>query len=174
MFKEPKYGVVLIDPNQATSASLRAAWESCPYGAISFDSDAPDANASKCDLCIDRLEQNTLPICVQSCPMRALDFGKISDLQTKYGNNAQLTGMPDPSTVIPSVVFKAADPKKTLVPYDVTQALTLQGTSPDGQTTMYSSNDQISSTAQLVKRSLPNFHPQSVEEAMYFSGDDRS
>ena len=174
MFKEGKYGVVLIDPSQATSGSLRSAWEACPYGAIAFDSDAPNANASKCDMCIDRLEQSMLPICVLSCPMRALDFGKITDLQAKYGTNAQLTGMPDPSVVKPSVAFKVADPKKTLVPYDVNQALTLQGTSPDGQTTMYSSTSQIASTAQLVVRSAPNFHPQSVADAMYSTGDDRS
>ena len=176
MFKEPKYGAVLIDPNQSTSASLRAAWEACPYGAISFDSDAPNANASKCDMCVDRLEQNLLPICVLSCPMRALDFGKIADLQTKYGTtNAQLTGMPDPSAVKPSVAFKPADPKKTLVPYDANAALQLQAVSPDGQTTMYSSPSDVSTASSaLLKRMNPNFHPNSIKDAMYFTGDDRS
>ncbi len=174
MFKEAKYGAVLIDPAQATNSSLRAAWEACPYGAISFDSDSPNASASKCDMCIDRLENNQLPVCVGSCLMRALDFGKLSDLQAKYGTNSQLAGMPDPSSVQPAVVFKAADPKKTIVPYDVGQALNLQTTSPDGQTKIFNSQADIVAASTLVKRSNPNFHPANVEEGMYFTGDDRS
>ena len=75
MFKEPKYGAVLIDPAKATSSDLNAAWEACPYGAISFDSDAPSATAYKCDMCIDRLEMGLFPSCVLVCPQRALDFG---------------------------------------------------------------------------------------------------
>jgi len=80
MYKEPNFGAVLIDPTQTQNPSLRAAWEACPYGAIVFDSDAPDANASKCTMCIDRLVQGQQPVCVMSCMMRALDFGKLSDL----------------------------------------------------------------------------------------------
>ncbi len=174
MFKEANYGVVLIDPNQATSGSLRDAWEACPYGAISFDSDAPNANASKCDMCIDRLTANMLPICVLSCPMRALDFGPLSDLQAKYGTNAQLNGMPSPSTTTPSVTFKPADTPTAVVPYDVTTALALQGTSPDGQTVIYSTTAQLSTANSLLVRNNPNFHPTSVTDSMYFTGDDRS
>ena len=33
MYKEGSYGAVLIDPAQATSSSLKDAWEACPYGA---------------------------------------------------------------------------------------------------------------------------------------------
>ena len=58
MFKEGNYGAVLIDPAQANSPNLRAAWEACPYGCITFDSDNQNANASKCTMCIDRLTQN--------------------------------------------------------------------------------------------------------------------
>jgi anaerobic dimethyl sulfoxide reductase subunit B len=173
MFKEANYGVVLIDPSKATSGSLRDAWEACPYGAISFDSDEPNATATKCDMCIDRLSQNMLPICVLSCPMRALDFGKLSDLQTKYGTNDQLPGMPTPSTT-PAVVFKVTDPQKTLVPYDVPTALALQGTSPDGQTVIYSTTADLSNAGSLLVRNNPNFHPKSSAESMYFTGDDRS
>src|SRR3972149_1663426 len=71
MYKEEKYGAVLIDPDKATSASMRKAWVACPYGAIAFDSDAPDAKASMCTMCIDRLEQDKLPVCVESGAHRA-------------------------------------------------------------------------------------------------------
>jgi len=133
MFKEPKYGAVLIDPAQSTSANLKAAWEACPYGCIVFDSDAADSNASKCTMCIDRLSQGLLPACVTACPQRALDFGSIVDLQQKYGTNNQLTGMPDGSTTDPSVVFKPTLASPQYVPYDANAALTLlaqRGTLP--------------------------------------------
>jgi anaerobic dimethyl sulfoxide reductase subunit B (iron-sulfur subunit) len=67
MYKEEKYGAVLIDPDKARSIDLRKANEACPYGAIQFDSDAMDATASKCTMCIDRLEQGMIPICVETC-----------------------------------------------------------------------------------------------------------
>jgi len=133
MFKEPKYGAVLIDPAKAKSPDIKAAWNACPYGAIAFDSDAPDSTASKCTMCIDRLSQNLPPACVTACPQRALDFGKITDLQSKYGTNTRLSGMPDGSSVYPAVVFKATPARPQLVPFDASKALTLlaqRGTLP--------------------------------------------
>ena len=133
MMKEPKYGAVLIDPNQATSPNLKAAWDACPYGCITFDSDAPDSTASKCTMCVDRLEKGMLPACVTACPFRALDFGPLSDLQKKYGTNNQLPGMPDPKTTNPSVVFKPTNAPQQFVPYDAPTAITLlanRGTLP--------------------------------------------
>ncbi len=125
LIKEPKYGAVLIDPAKAGSPDVRAAWDACPYGAISFSSDAPDATASKCTMCVDRLEQGKLPVCVLSCPARALDFGLLSDLQAKYGNTSDLPGLPSSSAVAPAVVFKAKATKQQLVPYDSSAALQL-------------------------------------------------
>jgi len=125
MIKEPKYGAVLIDPAQAASPGLKAAWDACPYGSITFDSDGPDSVGSKCTMCVDRLEQGLLPACVASCPFRALDFGPLSELQQKYGTMNQLPGMPSPSTTNPSVVFKQTDAPKQFVPYDTPTALTL-------------------------------------------------
>jgi anaerobic dimethyl sulfoxide reductase subunit B (iron-sulfur subunit) len=127
MYKEPKYGAVLIDPAKAkNNPDLRAANEVCPYGAIVFDSDDPyNSTAGKCTMCIDRLEQGLAPICVLSCDMRALEFGPLEDLQAKYGTLRQLDEMPDPSTVQPAVVFKKPLPKKQIVPYDANKALEL-------------------------------------------------
>jgi anaerobic dimethyl sulfoxide reductase subunit B (iron-sulfur subunit) len=127
MYKEEKYGAVLIDPDMAKSVDLRKANEACPYGAISFDSDAMDAMASKCTMCIDRLEQNQLPVCVESCPQRALDFGPLTDIIQKYGNVRQLEDMPSPDLAKPAIVFKPHAQKKTLVPWDANKAIELFG-----------------------------------------------
>ncbi len=171
MFKEPKYGAVLIDPAKATSPNLREAWASCPYGAIVFDSDGPTAKASKCNMCIDRLEQGKQPVCVMSCHMRALDFGKLSDLQAKYGTLATLEGFPNPSTTQPSIVFKAMDTKTNIVPYDANAALTLmsdRGTLPKP----FNSADEVRNPKTTVGRTSAVFKPSSTAELMRTSRND--
>jgi len=173
MFKEPLYGAVLIDPNLATSGDLKTAWEMCPYGAIVFDSDAPNSNASKCTMCIDRLSQNLLPSCVLSCPQRALDFGPLSDLQATYGTkNQQLTGMPDPSATNPSVVFKPTLPMPQYVPYDASVALPLlaqRGTLPPFFT---STSDVTGAPQNIVGRNSLNMKAASTDELMETTRND--
>ena len=173
MFKEAKYGVVLIDPAEATNSSLRDAWNACPYGAIQFESNSPTSKASKCTMCIDRLEKGLLPMCVASCPQRALDFGKLSDLQAKYGSNAQLEGMPDPNTVNPSVIFNPMDSRRQLVPYDAQTALALLATSPNGKTKIFNSPDDLTDIPEgTVRRNKLVMKPTSVEDFMYLTRSD--
>jgi anaerobic dimethyl sulfoxide reductase subunit B len=172
MFKEPKYGAVLIDPNQASSASLRAAWEACPYGSIVFDSDAPNANASKCTMCIDRLEQGLMPICVLSCQLRALDFGKLSDLQTKYGTNSQLGSMPDPSTTTPSVVFKPKDARQQIVTLDTSSVISLMGDRSPLPAVYTDPSTVTTITPGLVGRSQLNMKASSTEELLSLTCND--
>jgi anaerobic dimethyl sulfoxide reductase subunit B (iron-sulfur subunit) len=145
LIKEPNYGAVLIDPNLATSPDLKAAWEACPYGAISFDSDAPDSKAYKCDMCIDRLMVGNFPSCVLACPTRALDFGPITNLEKMYGSQTvpQLDGMPDNTTTSPAVIFKARAAKTQLIPYDANDAIQLLGTAP--YSTFYTSPTAVTS-----------------------------
>jgi len=123
IYKEDKYGAVLVDTEKCKGA--RQCWTACPYGTPQFASEEPGTKMGKCTMCIDRLEQGLKPICVMTCPMRAWDFGPLEDLIAKYGDNRQLEGMPDPTETTPSIVFKPHDPKKTLVPYNVDEALSL-------------------------------------------------
>ena len=125
IYKEEKYGAVLIDPAKATSKDLRAAADACPYGSISFESDAMDAKAVKCNMCIDRLETGDMPVCVNACIMRALDFGTMENIVTKYGTLRQLEDMPDPDETVPSAVFKPRAEKKAYVRYDPAKAIPL-------------------------------------------------
>jgi len=127
MYKEAKYGAVLVDPAKAKTQSLdlRKANQTCPYGAILFDSDAVDATASKCTMCVDRLSQNLAPVCVVSCGTRAFEFGPLDQIQQTFGTLKQLPGMPDPSISQPAAVFKPQLPRKQIVPYDSSRALDL-------------------------------------------------
>ena len=51
----------------------------------------------KCDLCADRVAQGEQPICVEACPLRALDFGEISELREKYGEWPRSLRFPVPT-----------------------------------------------------------------------------
>jgi len=170
LYKEPKYGAVLIDP--AYAKNMRVAAAACPYGAIVFDSDASDATASKCDMCIARLQSGRMPICVMACNMRALDFDTMANLQAKYGKQADLTGLPSSSQASPSLVVKPADAKKQLVPYDPAKVLALWG-NRDPLPKVYSDPSEVTTIpAGLVGRGQPVIKPKNVDELMKSSRSD--
>ena len=172
MFKEPTHGAVLIDPAQATSPSLRAASDACPYGAIVFDSDATDATASKCTMCVDRLGQGLLPVCVASCQMRALEFGPLDQLRQKYGTSARLAGMPDPSTVQPSVVFNAKDARQQIVTLPADRVLSLMAGRDPLPAVYRNPSDATTVSPGQVGRSALNMKAASSSDLMRATSND--
>lgn len=92
IYKEDKYGAVLVNPDKCTGS--RRCWQACPYGAPQFAGDEFGLKMSKCTMCIDRLEEGLKPLCVLSCSMRALEFGPIDELIKKYGNLRRLEDIP--------------------------------------------------------------------------------
>jgi len=179
MYKESKYGAVLVDPAKAKTQSLdlRKANDACPYGAIVFDSDAIDASASKCTMCVDRLEQGLAPICVLSCATRAWEFGPLADLQQKFGTLKQLKGMPDPAVSQPAAVFKAQLPRKQVVPYDANRALELwkqrgPTAGPDTPLVFSNASDVTSPPDGLVLKNKPVFHYKNNAALVYYTTHD--
>ncbi len=116
MYKEAGHGAVLVDRQKCVGCRL--CYESCPYGAPVFESDENGVAVQKCDMCIDRLERGEKPVCVLSCPARALDFDLMSLLVSSYGGRKDLEDLPDSAATNPSVVFRPHFPKSLLVPYD--------------------------------------------------------
>ncbi len=123
LFKEQKYGTVLVDSGKCRGT--RKCWLACPYGAPQFGGDEPGLKMSKCTMCIDRLEQGLKPICILSCSMRALEFGPLDELTKKYGNLRKLEDMPRDSITRPAVVFKPPERKRQIIPWDSDKALEL-------------------------------------------------
>jgi anaerobic dimethyl sulfoxide reductase subunit B len=105
--KDKKNGVVTIDKEicQGTKLCVLA----CPYGAPQYNSKV--FKSDKCDFCIDLQEKGEEPVCVSSCPMRAIEFGPIEDLRKKYGNVSQIKGMPSPETKPNLVITPHRDAK---------------------------------------------------------------
>jgi DMSO reductase iron-sulfur subunit len=68
-------GVVTVNGDQCIGC--RSCQMACPFGIPQF---GDDGRMQKCDLCVDRLEQNLEPACVATCPAQALFFGTIQEL----------------------------------------------------------------------------------------------
>jgi anaerobic dimethyl sulfoxide reductase subunit B (iron-sulfur subunit) len=173
MYKEEKYGAVLIDPDKANSIDLRKAQEACPYGAIQFDSDAMDATASKCTMCIDRLEQGLKPVCAEGCMVRALDFDTLEELQKRYGTVRDMEELPDSNLAKPAVVFRLRPPRKQLVPYDASKALDLLRQRPEGLRPVFSANSDVTDIPEgLVGRSKLVMKATNVNEQLALTQHD--
>ncbi len=123
IYKEEKYGAVLV--NAGKCKGERKCWQACPYGVPQFSGEQLGLTMSKCNMCIDRLEDGKKPICVLSCSLRALEFGPLDELRKKYGEIDRVDDMPDSSITKPSVVFKPSDSKKQIVPWDWKRTLEL-------------------------------------------------
>lgn len=54
---------------------------SCPYNIPRLD--PATKRIVKCDMCIDRVRKNMLPICVKSCAMGAMHFGERTEILAK-------------------------------------------------------------------------------------------
>ena len=162
LFKDEKYGAVLVDHEKCTGD--RQCAMACPYGAPKFAGDAIGLKMSKCTMCYDRLENGQIPICVASCPLRALDFGPIEELEAKYGQLRQLEGMPDPVTN-PSYLVKANVPKKKIVPYDSKRAVELMQKRGDLGNTFESVEDVVPAEGHVGRGKLKMKH-ENVKELM--------
>jgi len=90
MYKEPENGLVLHQDRVCIGCQI-CVW-SCPYEAPKFDKNK--GVVRKCDYCIKLLTQGKDPICVSSCPTRALHAGKIEDLKLIFEN------LPKPNSLI--------------------------------------------------------------------------
>ena len=175
IYKEEKYGAVLIEGNKCVGK--RKCWQACPYGAIVFPSDNPGEVASKCNLCVDRLEEGKTPICVLSCSMRALEFGPLDKLVSQFGDLRQLEDMPSPRITLPSVVFKPHDPKKAILPWDVKKAMEHwkergPHALPDVPA-LFSSLEEFSRISPgIIGRDRLVLKAKNVDEFMYYTTDD--
>ena len=100
--KDDETGLVLI-VDAAGVADPQAVVEACPYGVPVIDSRT--GLLEKCDGCHDRVRAGKRPICVEACPLRALDFGDVAALgATHPGWARQVTPLPDASLTDPNLL----------------------------------------------------------------------
>lgn len=101
-FKRKEDGLVVIDTAKCIGCGMCA--QACPYGVPQLDTAAHKMR--KCDGCVDRTSKGANPVCVESCPERALQFGDIEVLRKKYGKADAFAPLPSGEKTKPSLVIK--------------------------------------------------------------------
>ncbi|MEE8329941.1 MAG: 4Fe-4S dicluster domain-containing protein [Thermodesulfovibrionia bacterium] len=132
IYKRDEDGIVLVDRSRCRN--IRACLAKCPFGAPQFgdNKSEPVKDPSwqvphpmqKCTFCLDRWKTGKKPVCVDSCPQRALDAGPINEITARYPDAAEAVhGFPDsgrdPSGkplltgyTFPAIFFKPKTPGK--------------------------------------------------------------
>ena len=76
----------------------------CPYHAPHIDQHLK--RSSKCDGCRTRVAENLAPICVEACPVRALDFGEIVALAERHpGAVRSIMPLPIEEATLPNLLI---------------------------------------------------------------------
>lgn len=100
-------GIVVVDSEKCTGKRECASkcLKACPWDTPQF---GPEENAKmqKCNFCLDRIEGGQQTICVEACPMYALDAGPFHQLKERYGKIVEAEGFRYFKKVKPSVTFK--------------------------------------------------------------------
>jgi hypothetical protein len=122
---------------------------------------------------MDRLEQSHMPTCVNACPARALDFGSLEEMKSKYGELHALESMPDFEATEPSIVFKPIAPKQKLVPYDAERARSLFGRRGVKLSPLYTDNSVVTDIEPgLVGKDRLDLKPADSERALVATRSD--
>ncbi|MHA2180906.1 MAG: 4Fe-4S dicluster domain-containing protein [Promethearchaeota archaeon] len=106
--KRKSDGIVVVNQESCLGKSECGAkcLKVCPWDSPQFNA-TNNAKMRKCDLCVGRLEQGKQTICVEACPMYALDVGLVEQLHQKYGTNTKAIGFKDNNKIRPSITFKS-------------------------------------------------------------------
>lgn len=96
MTKDPETGIVTTDHEVCIGCESCA--KACPYDAPVLD----EANnyMTKCDMCASQVINGGKPECVLACAQRALDWGEIDEMRSKYSDAApaDVAPLPEPAT----------------------------------------------------------------------------
>jgi anaerobic dimethyl sulfoxide reductase subunit B (iron-sulfur subunit) len=103
MHKREEDGLVVV--NESVCIGCKYCSMACPYGAPQYN--AEKGHMTKCDGCFERIAENKKPVCVESCPLRALDFAPMTALREKYGTLADIAPLPSSELTKPNLIIKA-------------------------------------------------------------------
>jgi anaerobic dimethyl sulfoxide reductase subunit B (iron-sulfur subunit) len=95
-------GIVFIDKDLCIGCGSCAT--ACPYSAPSLDKET--MKMEKCDFCRELLAEGETPACVAACSMRAIEYGDIGTLKSRYPEAVQqLAPLSDPAQTKPSLLI---------------------------------------------------------------------
>ena len=94
----------IVVQNHAACIGCKACIGACPYAAPVFD--ARENKVSKCDYCVERVDQGGVPRCAEACPNDALIAGPLDELQRKFGRVRTVKGFPSADATKPAIVIR--------------------------------------------------------------------
>lgn len=94
-------GFVVLDSDRCIGCGSCAF--ACPYKAPSFSEKLRVMR--KCDGCRARVSKGKEPVCVEACPMRALEFGEIGGLRRRWGTASDVAPLPESRYTQPNLVI---------------------------------------------------------------------
>lgn len=100
--KRESDGIVVHDARRCIGCRY-CTWV-CPYSAPQYDKAA--GHVRKCDLCVEELQQGRPPVCVASCPLRAIEVGPLDALEKRGRTTIAIAGLPSPELTRPSIRYK--------------------------------------------------------------------
>lgn len=105
--KREEDGIVTVDRKRCLGRNNCDMFcqRACPYNVPQFGHEN-NAKMQKCDFCLDRLIEGKKPICVEACPMRALDAGPLDELKVKYGDIREAYDFLYSAKTGPSIIFE--------------------------------------------------------------------
>ena len=106
--KRAEDGIMLVhrDACLGKGACDMLCMKACPYSIPQFGKEQ-GAKMQMCTFCLERIVLKQKPVCVEACPMRALDAGPLDELKEKYGEIHQAKGFSYSKKTNPSIIFKS-------------------------------------------------------------------
>ncbi len=107
IIKRESDGIVIVNSKKCIGKEECGAkcLKVCPWDVPQFRSEE-NAKMQKCNFCLERLEQGQQTICVEACPMYALDAGPLEELRERYGDIVEAEGFKYSKKFEPSMIFK--------------------------------------------------------------------
>lgn len=106
IYKRKEDGIVVVKSDLCLGKNdCGLCYETCPYKSPQFR----EENGwimEKCNFCLERWTKGKKPICVMSCPTRALDAGTMEEIEKLYGKVTEAMGFVFSIETKPSIYFK--------------------------------------------------------------------
>jgi anaerobic dimethyl sulfoxide reductase subunit B (iron-sulfur subunit) len=106
-------GIVYIDESKCMGCGY-CAW-ACPYDVPQYHPEL--RRMTKCNFCMDEIDQGKPPACVAACPLRALDFVEVDSGQFTVDSFQPLWEMPGAEHPFPLPAFSRTQPRLALKPH---------------------------------------------------------
>lgn len=104
MHKDSETGLVSVDADKCIGCGY--CHMACPYNAPKVDRAL--GRSVKCDGCASRVAKGLKPICVEACPLRALEFGPVGEISS-MGEQADIAPLPESRYTDPHLYIKVND-----------------------------------------------------------------